>query len=150
MSRDETLVARSLELARTAKKSGNHPFGALLADGDNILIEAENAVHTDNDPTQHAETRLVSLAARQLDADTLARAALYTSTEPCAMCAGAIYWTGIRKVVYGCPAETLGKMTGGLFVLPCREVFAQGKEKTEVVGPVLEKESIGVHEGFWN
>jgi tRNA(Arg) A34 adenosine deaminase TadA len=144
------MIARSLELARDARERGDHPFGALIARGEDILIEDNNRVNSEQDPTQHAESRLVSAASRKFDLKTLGESTLYTSTEPCAMCAGAIFWAGVRKVVYGCPAETLGNMSGGGFVIPSREIFERGKYPTEVIGPILEKESIEVHEGFWD
>ena len=65
------------------------------------------------------------------------------------MCAGAIFWSGIRRVIYGCPAERLATFATGSFVVPCRELFGKGAQPTEVVGPLLEDEAASVHEGFW-
>ena len=148
-STHETFIREAIQLATHARQHGNHPFGALLVHAGKIILTAENTVNTDHDQTRHAELNLVSMAARQFDADTLANAILYTSTEPCAMCAGAIYWTGIRTVVYGCSAELLGAMAEGGLVIPCRDIFARGTESVEIIGPVLEDESQKVHEGFW-
>ena len=75
--------------------NGDHPFGALLVKDGEVVLTAVNTVNTDHDNTRHAELNLVSQAMRQFDADFLADCVLYTSTEPCAMCAGAIYWAGI-------------------------------------------------------
>lgn len=100
--RMKLLMRESIKLARNAREKGNHPFGALLADPDGkILITAENTVETDHDITAHAETNLVRNAARQYPQDFLAECTLYASTEPCPMCAGAIYWANIRRVVFG-------------------------------------------------
>ncbi len=138
------------KLAHSARDKGNHPFGALLAQEDRIMLTAENRVFSDQDVTAHAEQNLVSIASRQLAPELLAQLTLYTSTEPCAMCSGAIYWAGIRTVVYGCPAEILGDLAGGTFVVPCRHIFRFGKFPVTVHGPILEKEAVAVHAGFWS
>lgn len=128
---------------------GNHPFGALLVVGDEMVLTAVNTVNSDHDPTRHAELNLVSQAARQFDAATLAQATLYTSTEPCAMCTGAIFWAGIRTIVYSCSAAKLGEIAGGSFIVPCRDLLAYGKPPVTVIGPILEEDGIVVHQGFW-
>lgn len=151
----EALMRRAIAIARRAREHGNHPFGALLADAaGTVLVEAENTVITAADVTGHAETNLVRRASAQLDAATRAAATLYTSTEPCAMCAGAIYWAGISRVVFGLREGELRALTGSdprnpTLALPCREVFARGQRPIEVIGPVLEDEARAVHEGFW-
>jgi tRNA(Arg) A34 adenosine deaminase TadA len=146
----EELTRTCIDLAARAREKGNHPFGALLALADRILLTAENTVSTDHDITCHAELNLVSQATRQLDVAILAKATLYTSTEPCVMCAGAIYWAGIPTVVYGCAAETLGEMAGASFVISCRHIFNFGTRAVEVIGPVLGEEAAAVHAGFWD
>ena len=77
------------------------------------------------------------------------RATIYASTEPCAMCCGAIYWSGVSRLVYGCPTEVLGEIAGGSFVVPSRELFSKGRRKIEVIGPVLPEEGAEIHMGFW-
>jgi tRNA(Arg) A34 adenosine deaminase TadA len=151
---DLELIRITFDLARQAREHGNHPFGALLANPDGkILLTAENTVVTDRDLTGHAETNLVRKAFNLYEADFLAKCTLYTSTEPCPMCSGAIFWGNIRRVVFGLSQERLYAVTGAsedeLF-LPCREVFARGKKPIEVVGPLLEEEAKSVHIGFWD
>ena len=154
-TKDIALLQRAVEIARHARQSGNHPFGALLADPEgNILLEAENNVATQRDCTGHAETNLMRLASHHFDARFLSRCTLYTSTEPCAMCAGAIYWGGVGRVVYALSEEDLYRMTGDdpenpTFLLPCREVFARGQRPVTVEGPADLAEAREVHEGFW-
>jgi tRNA(Arg) A34 adenosine deaminase TadA len=154
-TRDEELLLRAIELARLAREHGNHPFGALLttASGD-VLLEAENTVVTERDITGHAELNLVRTAGMQLGTATMAAATLYTSTEPCAMCAGAIYWSGISRVIYALGADELPPLVGDLsgertLNLPCREVLARGGRVVEVSGPHLSRQAAAVHEGFW-
>lgn len=149
MNVDEKFMQAAIDLARQARHAGNHPFGALLELNGRVLLTAQNTVNAEHDVTRHAELNLVSLASQQLDADTLAAVTLYTSTEPCAMCAGAIYWAGIRRIVFGCSGVQLGQIAGGEFVVPSQEVFAYGKTPIIVVGPVLTEQAAKVHAGFW-
>jgi tRNA(Arg) A34 adenosine deaminase TadA len=98
-SADRSHLERTVALAWEARNRGDHPFGSLLVTADGRVLEARNSVVTDGNPTGHAETNLVRLAGR-LDLATRITSTLYTSTEPCAMCAGAIYWSGIGRVVF--------------------------------------------------
>lgn len=154
-SNDEALLRRAIAVAGSALGKGNHPFGAILVGPDGeVLLEAENSVVTEHDATGHAERNLMTLASRRFPRDLLARCTMYTSTEPCAMCAGAVYWAGVRRIVYGLAERDLLAMTGAhpenpTFDLPCREVFAAGQARTEVIGPLLAAEAKAVHEGFW-
>jgi tRNA(Arg) A34 adenosine deaminase TadA len=153
---DVSHLRAAIELARRSRRRGNHPFGALLADADGVVVaEAENTVVSDQDVTGHAETNLVRIASRRFGRVYLRSCTLYTSTEPCAMCSGAIYWCGIGRVVYGLSEAGLLELTGRhednpTMSLPCRDVFAHGQGSVEVVGPVLEDEARSVHDGFWN
>ena len=149
MNHHEPFIRECFALARKAMQNGNHPFGALLMKDGEILVSAQNTVHSESDHTRHAELNLVSRASRELDSAILSQSVLYTSTEPCAMCSGAIYWAGISKVVYGCSAEALGKIAGHDFLIPCRAIFAKGEREIEVIGPVLEEEGAQIHEGSW-
>jgi tRNA(Arg) A34 adenosine deaminase TadA len=152
---DELFLRRSFEVARRAVSHGNHPFGAVLVDdAANVLIETENGFMPARDSTAHAERLLATEACRTLSRDRLATSTLYSSAEPCAMCAGAIYWAGIGRVVYGLSEHRLRAITGNhpdnpTLDLPCREVFSRGQRPTEVVGPLLEDEAAALHSGVW-
>jgi tRNA(Arg) A34 adenosine deaminase TadA len=153
---DLNLLRRAIELAREARDDGRHPFGALIVNerGQTIVSARNNAVRPKGDPTQHAEMLACGEAARLLPEAELAKCTLYTSTEPCAMCAGAIYWTGIGRVVFALAEAGLLRYTGShrenpTLDLPCREVFARGQKHIAVAGPLLEEEAGKVHEGFW-
>ena len=109
---------------------------------------------TGRDSTGHAETNLVRLATQQFSPEQLAGFTLYSSTEPCAMCAGAIYWSQIGRVVFALSEIDLYAIIGPSpeqLWLPCREVFAHSKRRIEVHGPVssLEAEARAVHKDFW-
>ena len=112
-----------------------------------------NTVETERDPTGHAELNLVRQVGH-LGADVLASTTLYTSTEPCAMCSGGIYWAGIGHVVFALAETDLLAVTGAdprnpTLALPSRNVFAAGSRAVEVIGPVTVAGARAVHEGFW-
>ena len=91
----------AISVAWQAREHGNHPFGAVLVDADNhVILTTENTVITERDCTGHAETNLVRLATQRFSPEQLACCTLYSSTEPCAMCAGAIHWSQIGRVVF--------------------------------------------------
>jgi tRNA(Arg) A34 adenosine deaminase TadA len=146
----------AIELARRAREHGNHPFGALLVDEDgNVVLEAENTVRTERDVTGHAETNLMRLASSRFEAEFLGTCTLYTSTEPCPMCAGAIYWGNVRRVVFALSQEEMRRISGGnpqnfQLELTSREVFARGDHDIEVSGPHLLEQARAVHDGFWD
>ena len=141
---DKRMIARAYELARSASRDGNPPFGALLVCGDSVVAEATNEGVSTGDLTKHAETALISKASRQFGRDYLSGCCLYTSTEPCVMCAGAIRWAGIPRVVYGTP-QNLG---GRFQEIPCREILGRIAPGTEVIGPVLQEEGREIRTQF--
>lgn len=149
MEQHTLFMRRCYELAAQAVKKGNHPFGALLVLDERIVLEAENSVHSASDPTGHAELNLVRMAGAKFTSEVLKQVTLYTSTEPCMMCSGAIYWAGIRHVVYGCAEGTLARYAGDDFLASCRDVFARGHQPVRVEGPLLEEEGAPLHANFW-
>lgn len=118
-----------------------------------IVAEAENTVTTDGDPTGHAETNLVRLAAPLIAPDELPLHTLYSSCEPCAMCSAAIFWSGIGRIVYALSNDALMAMLPGdddpALALTCREVIGAGNRQIVVDGPFLEDQAARPHEGFW-
>jgi len=145
----------AIAVAWRARAHGNHPFGAVLVDEHNqVVLEAENTVITGKDCTGHAETNLVRMATHLLSPEELAHYTLYTSTEPCGMCAGAIYWSQIGRVVYALSEIDLYDIVGPSpehMLLPCREVFAHSQRPIKVLGPMAElvAEARAVHADFW-
>ena len=152
----EALVRRAIEIAGAARAAGNHPFGALVADASGrILVEAGNTVADDRDPTAHAETNVVRRACAAFDRATLADAVLVTSTEPCPMCTGAIFWSGIGTVVYalGEPAFyalVAEELPGGdELAVAAVDILRHGSHPVTVLGPMLEDEALVPHRGYW-
>ena len=156
---DTRYLRHALQLAITAKSAGRHPFGAVVVDADGtILAEAgNNSMPPGGDPTQHAERVAAARAAQLASPAVLAHATLYTNAEPCAMCAGAIYWCGIGRVVYAMSEQHLLALTGNhpenpTLSMPCRTVFASGQRPVDVIGPLpqFEAEAAAPHIGFWS
>eukprot|EP01118_Nematostelium_gracile_P019192 TRINITY_DN8803_c0_g1_i1.p1 TRINITY_DN8803_c0_g1~~TRINITY_DN8803_c0_g1_i1.p1 ORF type:complete len:112 (-),score=25.26 TRINITY_DN8803_c0_g1_i1:213-548(-) len=105
--KDEEFIRKSLEIAKQTMRDGNRPFGALIVagDGETVLDSFGGAVETTKNATEHAESGLIARVTPKYSQEILSKATLYTSCEPCAMCAGAIYWSGIKRVVFGCSIE---------------------------------------------
>ncbi|QIP83840.1 nucleoside deaminase [Streptomyces sp. Tu 2975] len=105
---DAVHLRRSIALAAHAVTLGDAPYGSLLVGPDGAtLAEAHNTVRRDNDISAHPELKLARWAARELDQETTARTTLYTSCQPCGMCAGGIVRSGLGRVVYALSTEQL-------------------------------------------
>lgn len=149
-------LTHSIALADEAVAEGNHPFGAVLvsAKGE-VLATGKNSYATDKGPG-HAEANLARDAARRFDVETLRAATLYTSVEPCSMCAGTIYWAEIGAVVFGMTERRLAELTGEdpenpTQDLECRVIFASGRRPVDVRGPfdALEEQIADQHRAYW-
>ena len=153
---DQDFLRRSFDVARAARAAGHHPFGAILVGPDGtVLMEQGNDFAAAGDRTAHAERLLMSRASKAHGPTFLARCTMYTSAEPCAMCAGAAYWAGVGRVVYGLGERELRAITGDhpdnpTLDLPCRIVFAAGQRTVDVIGPLLVDEAAALHEGAWH
>lgn len=151
-------LRKAIEISKQARADGNTPFGALLVNKEGeIIMEQPNIEITEQICTGHAECTLAARASHTYPKDYLWDCTLYTTAEPCSMCAGAIYWANIGRVVYGMKEKRLLELTGSneqnpTFDLPCREVFARGQKDIQVIGPVeeVEVEAVKVHEGYWD
>jgi tRNA(Arg) A34 adenosine deaminase TadA len=141
----QVFLREALALAEQAHASGDEPFGAVLVVSGEIVMTASNTVILENDPTRHAELNLVSKAARTLPRETLRAATLYASTEPCAMCAGAICRVRVPKVIYACSGQGLRDLIGGGLAVPCRQILQRPHHLVEVLGPLLEEEGLALH-----
>ncbi len=145
----------AFKVAEQSRASGQHPFGAILVGPDGaVLMEQGNGFLPDRDMTGHADRVLATRAGIAYGSRFLAGATLYTSCEPCAMCAAASYWVGIGRVVYGMSEHELKQLTGDhpenpTLDLPCEVAFAAGQRKVEVIGPLLSEEAAAIHAGAW-
>lgn len=151
MGDDTAYIRRSVELARAAADNGNPPFGSLLVRDGSIVQTAENTTRSDGDITAHPELKLARWAATEYGPDGCGDKTMYTSTEPCPMCAASIYYAGLGRVVYCVAGETLGEIRGsrGLSI-PCADIVASGDREIVVTGPVLESEGRKVHDDYYD
>lgn len=99
-SEDRRLLAVAIGKAEENISDGGGPFGAVIASHGKVLATAGNRVVADHDPTAHAEVQAIRIAAGALGTHDLSDCVIYASCEPCPMCLGAIYWAGIRRIVY--------------------------------------------------
>ncbi len=137
---EEALLRRAIELAREAREEhGNPPFGSLLADAEgNVLAEDRNTSLTDDDITAHPELKLARWAAQNLAPEAAAATTMFTSTQPCGMCTGAIERSGLGRVVYALSTEQF---------LTLRPPVTWGKH--ELDGPALFDEARVPVEGYY-
>ncbi len=148
-------LRRAFAVAERAAAGGSHPFGCILVDeAGAVVMEQGNAYQPDHDMTGHAERVISTRASQRYRPPELAGMTMYTSAEPCAMCAGAAYWAGIGRIVYGLSEHRLRGLTGNhpenpTLDMPCRDVLATGQRRVEVIGPLLEDEAEAIHREFW-
>lgn len=154
--RDGRYLRKAIGWSHAAARRGNRPFGAVivLATGE-VAVEAYNNTAETFDCTGHAELNAIrSLANRGLTRDELAGATLYASGEPCVMCAGAIFWSAIGRVVFGIDAARLRVFRGDLpgqtdIKLSVRDIFKASPHPVECIGPALIDEASAPHVGAW-
>jgi tRNA(Arg) A34 adenosine deaminase TadA len=151
MTTDESSVRQAIDLAESAAANGNTPFGSLLVVDDAVVRTAENTTLTDDDIAAHPELKLARWAASELEPDELESCTMYTSTEPCPMCASAIVYAGLGRVVYSVPVDSLADVRDDVVIeIPCEEVIDRTDGSTIVEGPVLEDEGLAVHEDYFS
>lgn len=142
----EEHMRRALALAREAADRGDRPFGSVLVREDRIVMEDSNRVVTEDDVRRHPELTLAARAWRELTPDERAETVMYTSTEPCPMCAGGMAKAGFARVVYSVGSDEIAEFTGEGPTVRSAEIL---DGVTEVVGPVLNEPGRAVHEAFW-
>ncbi len=154
--RDGRYLRKAIVWSHAARRRGNRPFGAVVVSAaGEVLAEAYCNTAETGDVTGHAETNAVrALRDRGLPREELAGATIYSSGEPCVMCAGAIFWSGIGRVVFGIDAERLRMFRGEHAdqrdaELSCRDVFRASPHAIECIGPALIDEAGAAHVGAW-
>lgn len=140
MSQDEQFMRKALIEAQAAYDEGEIPIGAIIVCRDRIISRAHNLTETLNDVTAHAEMQAITAAANALGGKYLTDCTLYVTVEPCPMCAGAIGWAQIPRIVYGAPDEKRGyrKFAPNTF-----------HPKATVVSGVLEEECRSLMQDFF-
>ncbi|GLY71658.1 nucleoside deaminase [Amycolatopsis taiwanensis] len=144
-------LRRAIELSAQARDHGDEPFGSLLVGPDGeVLAEAVNTVVTDRDISAHPELKLAVWAGRNLSPDLSAATTMYTSCENCAMCSGAMVWSGLGRLVFALDGTRLAAFRGTsrpVLALSAAEVFAKASQRIESIGPLLPDEALAVHRG---
>lgn len=142
---DEACMQAAIEASRQALAAGNMPFGASLGKDGRLLWTAQNTQITAQDCTGHAEVVLVREARQALGDDATVGATVYASGEPCAMCAGAMFWAGIRRVVFGATTPDIEAALGGPSLpMRCADALAGAQPAVQVEGPVLRDKAVEV------
>jgi ribonuclease HI len=153
---DEALLRRAIALSEAAVELGGRPFGAVVTDSTGrVAAEAKSLPSVEpRDWTAHSEMQALRAASAVMTWEELSRATLYASSEPCPMCAAAMYWCNIRRLVY-CVSEPVMralrapyKRASGI-AMRCEEIFARCDRRIEVTGPLIEEEGLAVHRRFW-
>lgn len=135
----------SFTYAMEARELGDGPFGAIVLDEQHeIIARAGNTTNSDHSVTYHAEMNAVQQAEYKRGKGKLNGCILVSSAEPCAMCASAIAWSGISKVIYGVSIPQLKKQGLQQINISCREVLAKAPQAVSVEGPLLEEEGLEV------
>lgn len=127
---DTYFMKRALQEAEEAYSQGEVPIGAVIVANNQIIARAHNLTETLNDVTAHAEMQAITAAANYLGGKYLIDCTLYVTIEPCQMCAGALFWSQISKVIYGARDQQRG----------CIEMGTKLHPKTKMTGGVLEED----------
>ncbi|AVI50363.1 tRNA-specific adenosine deaminase [Pukyongia salina] len=136
---DTYFMKKALQEAEAALEKGEIPIGAVVVIKDRIIARAHNLTETLNDVTAHAEMQAITAAANFLGGKYLKDCTLYVTIEPCQMCAGALYWSQISRVVYGARDEQRG----------CINMKTKLHPKTVLTGGILEKEASEILKRFF-
>lgn len=136
---DNYFMKRALQEAEAAFEKGEVPVGAIIVVQHRIIARAHNLTEQLNDVTAHAEMQAITAAANFLGGKYLSECTLYVTLEPCQMCAGALYWSQISKIVYGAPDPERGFLAMNTKLHP----------KTQVVGGVMEQEATELLKSFF-
>jgi guanine deaminase len=138
-------MQRCIDLAGAAAELGNGPFGALILDETGTVIaEAQNTTSTENSVIYHAEINAIKDAEYVRGKGKLSGCILYSSAEPCPMCASAIIWSGLTKVVYGASIKSMSERGIKQINIDCEEIFEKAGHKIEVTGSVLQEEALSL------
>lgn len=153
---DTALLRRAIALSEAAVEGGGRPFGAVVVDDKGrIVAEAKGLPSVDpRDWTAHSEMQALRTASAALGWEELGRATIYASGEPCPMCAAAIYWCNVRRLVFSVSEPSMRALRAPYeraagIVMRCEEIFARCDRRIEAIGPLLEDEGLAVHRRYW-
>jgi tRNA(adenine34) deaminase len=129
-----------MRIALEAAKKGDAPYGAVIVKDNEVVTVAYNTVRQDSDPSAHAEINAIRTLTASLKNPSLEGYTIYTTGEPCPMCATACVWTGISKIVYGASIKDLIEVKQSQIDISCEEIIAKSFKNITVTRGVLRKE----------
>ena len=136
---DDYFMQQALNEAEIAKDKGEVPVGAVIVANNQIIARAHNLTETLNDVTAHAEMQAITAAAAAIGGKYLKECTMYVTMEPCQMCAGALYWTQIKRIVFGASDEKRGYRNMGTQIHP----------KTDVSFGIMEEKCSSIVKDFF-
>ncbi|MBH8555109.1 nucleoside deaminase [Nostocaceae cyanobacterium CENA357] len=131
-----------MHLALTEAKKGDAPYGAVIVKDNDVVALAHNTVRRDSDPSAHAEINVIRSLTAKLKNPSLEGYSIYTTGEPCPMCATACVWTGISEIIYGTSIKDLISIKQSQIDLSCEEIIAKSSRNIKVTKGVLKKECL--------
>ena len=131
-----------MRLALEEAKKGDAPYGAVIVKDNQVVALAHNTVKRDSDPSAHAEINVIRNLTAQLQNPSLEGYTIYTTGEPCPMCATACVWTGISEIVYGASIEDLVSVNQSQINISCEEIIAKSFRKIKVQRGALREECL--------
>ncbi|MGX7264378.1 nucleoside deaminase [Enterococcus crotali] len=146
---DAKFMKQALKLAKDAGNNGNEPFGAVLVKNDKVVLTGENQIHTESDPTYHAELGIIRDFCTSQKITDLSEYTLYTSCEPCCMCAGAMVWSNLGRMVYSLGHDELAEIAGFNIMIGSEEIFSKSPNRPEVAKGVLKEAAVPVYVDYF-
>jgi tRNA(adenine34) deaminase len=131
-----------MRLAIAEAKKGDAPYGAVIVKDQQIMALAHNTVRREHDPSAHAEINAIRSLTAQLQSPSLTGYTIYTTGEPCPMCATACVWAGISEIVYGASIQDLISINQSQIEITCEEVIAKSFKNIKVTRGILKQECL--------
>ncbi len=133
-------MQRAIKLAQDNYKEGGHAIAAIIVKDEQIIAEAYATVNKNQDPTCHAEINVIRLASKKLGSKVLNDCYLYSTFEPCPMCATACVWSKMQGIVYGTSREDTNEKYPQRINISCQEVIEKGNPKLELFSDFMREE----------
>ncbi len=131
-----------MHLALTEAKKGDAPYGAVIVKDNEVVAVGHNTVRRDNDPSAHAEINVIRSLTAKIKNPSLSGYSIYTTGEPCPMCATACVWTGISEIVYGASIQDLISINQSQINISCEELIAKSFINIKVTKGILRNECL--------
>ncbi|BAY31571.1 CMP/dCMP deaminase zinc-binding protein [Nostoc carneum NIES-2107] len=133
-----------MRLAIAEAKKGDAPYGAVIVKDNEVVAVGHNTVRRDNDPSAHAEINVIRSLTAKIQNPSLTGYSIYTTGEPCPMCATACVWTGISEIIYGASIQDLISINQSQIEISCEEVIAKSFRNINVITGVLKTECLAL------